>query len=116
MKKLMLCVVVLLGLVAGVSADEWYNGWWYGIVYADNMTSEQFEKLTPNLESSGKYTPVAKVPNSMLEVVKHAISDYNLDDGDVFIVTVGRNVSDATTIVLRITGEKQYTYYAFQDK
>ncbi|GMO60105.1 MAG: hypothetical protein Ta2A_06170 [Treponemataceae bacterium] len=118
MKKLMLCVVVLLGLGTGVysASSGWYNGRHYSCTYLDNMSSEKFEWIMQGMESK-ELTRVAKVPNSVLEVVSHALSDYRLDVGDVFVVSVVSTYTLTTTVLsLRITGGKQYTYYAFQEK
>ncbi|GMO70558.1 MAG: hypothetical protein Ta2A_19160 [Treponemataceae bacterium] len=118
MKKLMLCVVVLLGLGAVVSAATpyYYNGWSYDFSDGGNMNAADFEPYCNLIASLGGNWMQWKVPNSALVVVKHVLADYSLAVGDVFAFEMKDSArSNLKTIVVRITSRNgAFDYRSFQ--
>ncbi|GHV54436.1 hypothetical protein AGMMS49579_15010 [Spirochaetia bacterium] len=115
-KKAVLSLVFLTVLGAAAFAD-YYNGYQYSITYIGGNTSSTF--LSDNIERFQEgplgSRRTSKLPNSVHQVISHALEDYTLDVGDYFTMMIGRPSDMIYGVHLRITNRNgTYEFIAIQ--
>ncbi|GHV14769.1 hypothetical protein FACS189491_11460 [Spirochaetia bacterium] len=117
-KKAVLSLVLLTVLGAAVFA-EYYNGYEYTCYYEESnqgstdffKEAEEFAKERPDLRRN------LKLPNSVHQVISHALEDYTLDVGDIFVIRIEGRDNILYGVMVRITNKNgTYEFAAFSSR
>ncbi|GHV04558.1 hypothetical protein FACS189485_10220 [Spirochaetia bacterium] len=120
-KTVVLLVMLTLGFVELFAQTDtgfpYYNGYTYIIAYSNNMSSTDFSKAAEEIaKDRSNLIRLSKLPDSIHQVITHALEDYTLNVGDCFVIHLSERGSYNVryAIILRITNRNgTYEYFAF---